>query len=66
MFRTLKYLWNSFKRRPTKRGFLIFLKMLKVEVKCLLLTGYSVDELELQSGGGIADAKGLTSLEQGL
>ena len=45
MFRTLRYLWYKLQERPSKRGFLIFLKMLKVEVKCLLLTGHSVDEL---------------------
>jgi hypothetical protein len=47
MFRTLKYLWNRFQKRPSKRGFLVFVKMLKIEIKCLLLTGYSIDELKL-------------------
>ena len=46
MFKTLRYFWYKFQQRPTKRGFLIFLKMLMVEIKCLLLTGHSVDELE--------------------
>ena len=45
MFRTLKYLWGNFQKRPSKRGLLIFIKMLKTEIKCLMLTGYSTDEL---------------------
>ncbi len=45
MFRTLKYLWKQFWKRPSKRGFLIFVRMLKTEIKCLIFTGYSTDEL---------------------
>ena len=45
MFRTLKYLWKQFWKRPNRRGFLIFTKMLKVEIKCLIMTGHSTDEL---------------------
>ena len=50
MFITLKYIWNNYwktvkRGRPNMRAFLIFLQMLGVEVKCLLLTGYSTDEI---------------------
>ena len=45
MFRTLNYIWNQFWKRPSKRGFLIFTRMLKTEIKCLIMTGYSTDEL---------------------
>jgi hypothetical protein len=45
MFTTLKYIWKKFQERPSKRGFLIFLKMLKTEIICLVTTGYSTDEL---------------------
>jgi hypothetical protein len=45
MFRTLNYLWVQFSKRPSTRGFLIFIKMLKTEIVCLVITGYSTDEL---------------------
>jgi hypothetical protein len=45
MFRTLIYILRQFLKRPSKRGFLIFTKMLKVEIKCLIMTGHSTDEL---------------------
>ena len=57
MFRTLNYLWKQFRKRPSRRGFLIFVKMLRTEIKCLMMTGYSTDELIKQSGGGMVDAK---------
>jgi hypothetical protein len=46
MFITLKYIWNNYwqtlkQGKPNMRAFLIFLRMLGVEIKCLLLTGYS-------------------------
>ncbi len=50
MFKTLNYIWNQFWKRPSKRGFLIFTRMLKTEIKCLIMTGYSTDELIKQSG----------------
>ena len=56
MFKTLNYIWNQFWKRPSKRGFLIFTRMLKTEIKCLIMTGYSTDELIKQSGGGMVDA----------
>jgi len=45
MFRTLKYLWSNFKKRPSKRSFLNFIRMMKTEIRCLLMTGYSTDEI---------------------
>jgi hypothetical protein len=45
MFRTLNYIWKLFWKRPSRRVFLIFVRMLKTEIKCLILTGYSTDEL---------------------
>jgi hypothetical protein len=45
MFNTLTYIWNQFWKRPSKRGFLIFIKMLRTEIKCLMSTGHSTDEL---------------------
>jgi hypothetical protein len=45
MFRTLKYVWGNFQKRPSRRSFLIFIKMMKTEIRCLLMTGYSTDEL---------------------
>ena len=45
MFRTLNYIWKLFWKRPSRRGFLTFVRMLKTEIKCLMLTGYSTDEL---------------------
>ena len=53
MFRTLKYLWSNFQKRPSKRSFLNFIRMMKTEIRCLLMTGYSTDEILKQSGGGI-------------
>jgi hypothetical protein len=45
MFRTLNYIWKLFWKRPSRRVFFIFFRMLKTEIKCLMLTGYSTDEL---------------------
>lgn len=45
MFRTLHYLWNQFSKRPNRRKFFIFIRMLKTEIVCLVITGYSTDEL---------------------
>jgi hypothetical protein len=45
MFRTLNYIWKLFWKRPSRRVFLILVRMLKTEIKCLMLTGYSTDEL---------------------
>jgi len=45
MFRTLKYLWSNFQKRPSKRSFLNFIRMMKTEIRCLLMTGYSTDEI---------------------
>ena len=50
MFITLRYIWNNYwktvkRGKPNMRAFLIFLKMLTVEIECLLLTGYSTDEI---------------------
>ena len=45
MFRTLNYIWEQFWKRPSKRRFLTFTKMLKVEIKCLIMYGHSTDEL---------------------
>ena len=56
MFRTLNYIWKLFWKRPSRRVFLIFVRVLKTEIKCLMLTGYSTDELFNQSGGGMVDA----------
>lgn len=47
---TLHYLfnnwWKTVKRgKPNKRAFLIFLKMLRLELKCLFLTGRTVEEV---------------------
>ena len=53
MFRTLNYIWKLFWKRPSRRVFFIFFRMLKTEIKCLMLTGYSTDELLNQSGGGM-------------
>ena len=58
MFRTLNYIWKLFWKRPSRRVFFIFFRMLKTEIKCLILTGYSTDELFNQSGGGMVDAVG--------
>ena len=57
MFRTVNYIWNQFWKRPSKRGFLIFTRMLKTEIKCLIMTGHSTDEIIKQSGGGTVDAQ---------
>ena len=48
--KTLHYLfnnwWKTVKRgKPNKRSFLIFLKMLGLELKCLFLTGRTVEEV---------------------
>jgi hypothetical protein len=48
--RTLNYLfnqwWKGVKRgKPNKRAFLIFLRMLKVELKCIILFGVPVEKL---------------------
>ena len=51
MFRTLKYVWKLLWENPSKRRFLIFVKMLRTEILCLFMTGYSTDELLKQSGG---------------
>ena len=45
MFRTLIYIWRQFLKRPSKRRFLIFTKMLRAEIKFLIMTGHSTDEL---------------------
>lgn len=50
MFLTLIYVWNNYwntvkRGKPNMRAFLIFLKMLGIEIKCLLLTGHSTDEI---------------------
>jgi hypothetical protein len=45
MFRTLLYFWKNFNRRPTKRNFQMLLKILKSEVKCLVITGFSINEI---------------------
>jgi hypothetical protein len=50
MFITLKYIWNNYwktvkRGKPNTRAFLIFLRMLGLELKCLLLTGYSTDQI---------------------
>ena len=50
MFITLKYIWNKYwktvkRGKPNMRAFLIFLRMLGVEIECLLLTGHSTDEI---------------------
>ena len=55
MFRTLIYIWRQFLKRPSKRRFLIFTKMLRAEIKFLIMTGHSTDELIKQSGGGMVD-----------
>ena len=46
----LRYLFNSWwktvkRGKPNKRAFLIFLKMLRTEIKCILLTGYTTEEI---------------------
>jgi len=48
--KTLNYLfncwWKTLKRgKPNKRSFLIFLRMLGLEMKCLFLTGRTVEEV---------------------
>jgi len=50
MFITLKYIWNNYYKtvkrgNPNMRAFLIFLRMLGLEIECLLLTGCSTDEI---------------------
>lgn len=50
MFKSLKYFWSKYwvtikKGKPNKRAFLIFLKFLTLELKCLFFTGYSIDEI---------------------
>lgn len=57
MFRTLKYVWNNYckslkRGRPSKRAFIIFLRMFYLELKCFFITGYSIYELT-ESGGGV-------------
>lgn len=51
--KTLHYLfnnwWKTVKRgKPNKRGFLIFLKMLQLELKSLFLTSKTIDELYVE------------------
>ena len=51
MFNTLNYFWykywNTVKRgKPNMKSFLIFLRMLGLDLKCLLLTGYTTDEIK--------------------
>lgn len=48
--KTLNYFfnnwWKTVKRgKPNKRSFLIFLKMFGLELKCLFLTGKTVEEV---------------------
>ena len=50
MFRSLKYTWNNYwkslkRGSPSKRAFVIFLRMFYLELKCFFITGYSIDEL---------------------
>jgi hypothetical protein len=50
IMKTLNYLfncwWKTVKRgKPNKRSFLIFLRMLGLEMKCLFFTGRTVEEV---------------------
>lgn len=51
MFTTLHYFWINYwqtvkRGRPSKRMFILFLKFLWLEVKCLWQTGHTTDEID--------------------
>ena len=50
IMKTLNYFFNCWLKtvkrgKPNKRTFLIFLRMLGLEMKCLFLTGMTIDEM---------------------
>ena len=53
--KTLNYFFNCWLKtvkrgKPNKRTFLIFLRMLGLEMKCLFLTGMTIDEVNRYTG----------------
>jgi len=46
MFETEKYFIDKFLKHPTKRIFMLFIRLIFIEVTCLILTGHCLDELD--------------------
>jgi hypothetical protein len=51
MFTDLKYFWSRFRKYPSMRNFKIVMKILQLEIKCIAITGYTIDEIKEHDTG---------------